>query len=77
MNRVTKTGFWKGTGKDKEVKYKGRTVAMRKTLIFYLGHREKRTITNWVMHEYRMTDEDLANQGVAQVLCGLIVKLLF
>ncbi|XP_023758111.2 NAC domain-containing protein 82 [Lactuca sativa] len=77
MNRVTKTGFWKGTGKDKEVKYKGRTVAMRKTLIFHVGHREKRTITNWVMHEYRMTDEDLANQGVAQeayVICRVFEK---
>ncbi|KAL7592864.1 hypothetical protein Lser_V15G32631 [Lactuca serriola] len=77
MNCVTKTGFWKGTGKDKEVKYKGRTVAMRKTLIFYVGHREKRTITNWVIHEYRMTDEDLANQGVAQeayVICRVFEK---
>ncbi|CAI9293006.1 unnamed protein product [Lactuca saligna] len=77
MNRVTKTGLWKGTGKDKEVRYKGRTVGMRKTLIFYVGPPGKRTITNWAMHEYRMTDEDLANQGVAQeayVICRVFEK---
>ena len=68
MNRATKTGHWKGTGKDKEVKHKGKTVAMRKTLIFYMDHPTKWTRTNWVMHEYRMKDEDLANQGVCQVL---------
>lgn len=66
-NRSTETGYWKGTGKDRDVKYNGRKVAVIKTLIFHVGHAPKGTRTNWVIHEYRMKDEDLANQGVAQV----------
>nr|XP_043621116.1 NAC domain-containing protein 82-like [Erigeron canadensis]XP_043621117.1 NAC domain-containing protein 82-like [Erigeron canadensis] len=76
-NRSTEAGYWKATGKDREVKYKGRIVAMIKTLIFHLGHPPKGTRTDWVMHEFRMEDKDLANAGVAQeayVLCRLFEK---
>ncbi|KAI3495560.1 hypothetical protein L1887_37903 [Cichorium endivia] len=76
-NRATETGYWKGTGKYKEVTYKGRIVAMKKTLIFHTGHLPKGTRTDWVMHEFLMKDEDLANQGVAQeayVLCRVFEK---
>ncbi|KAI3495561.1 hypothetical protein L1887_37904 [Cichorium endivia] len=76
-NRATETGYWKGTGKCKEVTYKGRIVAMKKTLIFHTGHLPKGTRTDWVMHEFLMKDEDLANQGVAQeayVLCRVFEK---
>ncbi|KAI3709892.1 hypothetical protein L2E82_39660 [Cichorium intybus] len=76
-NRATETGYWKGTGKYKEVTYKGRIVAIKKTLIFHTGHLPKGTRTDWVMHEFLMKDEDLANQGVAQeayVLCRVFEK---
>ncbi|XP_023755456.1 NAC domain-containing protein 82 [Lactuca sativa] len=76
-NRSTETGYWKGTGKDRDVKYNGRKVAVIKTLIFHVGHAPKGTRTNWVIHEYRMKDEDLANQGVAQeayVICKVFEK---
>ncbi|KAI3709885.1 hypothetical protein L2E82_39653 [Cichorium intybus] len=77
MNRATETGFWKSTGKDREVKYKGRKVAIKKTLVFHLGHPPKGTRTNWVIHEYKMDDDDLARQGVAQeayVICNVYEK---
>ncbi|XP_074311061.1 NAC domain-containing protein JA2L-like [Silene latifolia] len=55
-NRVAGSGFWKATGTDKVITTQGRRVGIKKALVFYIGKAPKGTKTNWIMHEYRLTE---------------------
>jgi hypothetical protein len=68
IKRTTEKGYWKTTGKDREVRHNSRTVGMKKKfLVFYTGRAPLGVATNWIMHEYRLVDKELEKAGVAVV----------
>ncbi|KAJ8759114.1 hypothetical protein K2173_004121 [Erythroxylum novogranatense] len=76
-NRATEKGYWKTTGKDRPIQSNSRTVGMKKTLVYHQGRAPHGTRSNWVMHEYRLVDEELAKTRISQdafVLCRIFQK---
>ncbi|KAK3228363.1 hypothetical protein Dsin_000244 [Dipteronia sinensis] len=76
-NRATEKGYWKTTGKDRPISHNSRTVGMKKTLVYHLGRAPRGERSNWVMHEYRLVDEELKETGILQgafVLCRIFQK---
>ncbi|XP_037478644.1 protein CUP-SHAPED COTYLEDON 1-like [Triticum dicoccoides] len=74
-NRATKTGYWKATGKDREVRSPATraVVGMRKTLVFYQGRAPNGSKTSWVMHELRLDSPHLPPRE-DWVLCRVFQK---
>ncbi|KAI3451530.1 hypothetical protein Pfo_008195 [Paulownia fortunei] len=76
VKRATENGYWKTTGKDRPIRYNDKTVGTVKTLVFHLGHAPQGERTDWVIHEYRILDDQLAAVGVQDtyVLCKVFKK---
>ncbi|KAG2716248.1 hypothetical protein I3760_03G115100 [Carya illinoinensis] len=88
INRETKDGCWKKTGKDSSVHHHKELVGSKKTLVFHKnlnltatglrgGKAPQRERTDWVMHEYSLGDQYMAKEGIVKntyVLCRIFQK---
>ncbi|RDX82461.1 NAC domain-containing protein 100, partial [Mucuna pruriens] len=76
-NRATESGYWKTTGKDKEIFRAGVLVGMKKTLVFYKGRAPRGQKSNWVMHEYRLENKHHIRPSKDEwVVCRVFQKSL-
>nr|QSD99822.1 NAC family transcription factor [Melilotus albus] len=73
IDRTTKNGFWKATGKDRNIKIRGtnEVIGIKKTLVY---HEDSVPVvkTNWIIHEYH--DATFDDHQRTLVLCRLISK---
>ncbi|XP_076909586.1 NAC domain-containing protein 17-like [Bidens hawaiensis] len=65
-SRATLNGYWKTTGKDRIIKRKSMSAGVKKTLVYYQGRAPSGLRTDWVMHEYTMSEEELSRCPVAK-----------
>ncbi|XP_057969942.1 protein SOMBRERO [Malania oleifera] len=74
-NRATAAGFWKATGRDKAIYlHNSKRIGMRKTLVFYTGRAPHGQKTEWIMHEYRLQDDNIEVQDDGWVVCRVFKK---
>ncbi|MED6179653.1 Protein CUP-SHAPED COTYLEDON [Stylosanthes scabra] len=80
-NRATAAGYWKATGKDKQVygggSGGGGVVGMKKTLVFYKGRAPRGQKTKWVMHEFRLDPHTSPPSSLSKdewVICRIFHK---
>ena len=64
-NRAAASGYWKATGTDKPVlsSKTNKSIGVKKALVFYQGKPPKGLKSEWIMHEYRLTDSHKSNNN--------------
>ncbi|MFS7955281.1 putative transcription factor NAM family [Helianthus anomalus] len=78
-NRATKGGYWKATGKDRNVSSQSRVVGLKKTLVYYRGRAPHGARSDWIMHEYRLDERECESESGlkdAYSLCRVFKKSL-
>nr|ACN62416.1 NAC transcription factor [Lepidium latifolium] len=63
-NRAATSGYWKATGTDRPVLASdgNQKVGVKKALVFYSGKPPKGVKSDWIMHEYRLIENNSNNR---------------
>ncbi|KAL1220316.1 NAC domain-containing protein 5 [Cardamine amara subsp. amara] len=69
--RTTKSGFWKITGKPKDIIRNRQKIGHKKVLMFYFGKTPNGSKSDWVMHEYHLFSP---NQMMTYTFCKVKFK---
>lgn len=63
VKRDTELGSWKAKGDPHQILSNFDITGWKTTLEFYKGQAHEERRTNWVMHEYRITQNELSNNS--------------
>ncbi|KAJ3703217.1 hypothetical protein LUZ61_006922 [Rhynchospora tenuis] len=67
-NRAAGSGYWKATGTDKPIlsSKTSKSIGVKKALVFYKGKPPKGAKSEWIMHEYRLTDSNKSRNNISK-----------
>ncbi|XP_022770666.1 NAC domain-containing protein 45-like isoform X2 [Durio zibethinus] len=71
-DRATEAGYWKSTGQDRVIRYGGRVIGTKKSLVFYKGRTPRGVKTDWIMHEYRATADFVPRNADSSYAVGCL-----
>ncbi|KAJ6799305.1 NAC domain-containing protein 74-like [Iris pallida] len=77
-NRATEAGYWKSTGKDRNIRSNNRVIGTKKTLVFHKGRPPCGKRTEWIMHEYYINENEckaVPDGKGSYVLCRVTKRL--
>ncbi|XP_047324480.1 NAC domain-containing protein 60-like [Impatiens glandulifera] len=67
--RATECGYWKATGRERNVNSGNTLVGTKRTLVFHIGRAPNGVRTDWIMHEYCVIGQSQVQDSL--VLCRL------
>ncbi|RWR76345.1 NAC domain-containing protein 19-like protein [Cinnamomum micranthum f. kanehirae] len=62
-SRSTKNGYWKASTGETEIKERNNVIGTMRSLVFYYGEHPREKKTNWIMHEYRLSEHQSVNHA--------------
>lgn len=75
---MTNTGYWKVTGKDRNIKSRSsKLIGKKRTLVFYAGRAPSYERTNWIAHEFQTIENGVDGKKCEEVRLFLFLLLLW